>query len=265
MLGVVDGIEVMTFNPYDAQVNPYGLADWYRYLNIGLQPPLVAGSDKMTAASPWAASAPYAWLGERPFTYESWMDAVRNGNTLATVVTPLEFAVQGQPAGSMVALPAGGGTVDGQLGSRLSTSPLPRSRLSSTDWQRSRSTVGGALRHSGHASSPRDRFPMDRAASQRGSYYYRPGDIAAHTSAVQVLTGDQPIFVQADAMAVAGADRRRHGLRRRYARAAPGSAAPETGARDAEAAHNRLHQRLHTLGVFHRHTPPHSHEAPHLH
>jgi hypothetical protein len=32
-----------------------------------------------------------------------------------------------------------------------------------------------------------------------------------------------------------------------------------------ETAHNRLHQRLHAQGVFHRHTPLHSHAAPHEH
>ena len=58
VLGLVHAIEMMTFNPYNAQVNPYGLADWYRFQNLGYQIPLVAGSDKMAASSSWAASAP---------------------------------------------------------------------------------------------------------------------------------------------------------------------------------------------------------------
>ena len=36
VLGLIHAIEMMTFNPFDAQINPYGIADWYRYLNLGL-------------------------------------------------------------------------------------------------------------------------------------------------------------------------------------------------------------------------------------
>ena len=259
VLGLVDGIEVMTFNPYDAQVNPYGLADWYRYLNIGLQPPLVAGSDKMTAASLLGGIHTYVWLGERPFTYESWMDAVRNGNTFVTVGPLVEFAVQGQPAGSMVALPAGGGTVDVSWDVASVNVPIAEIEVIVNGLVAAQITVGG-LRHRGHASI------LIQASSWialrvRGSYYGRPGDIAAHTSAVQVLVGDQAIFAQADAMAVleqiegaiAYVDTlapRPEVQRLRQIRAT------------LETAHNRLHQRLHAQGVFHRHTPLHAHDAP---
>ena len=64
VLGLVHAIEMMTFNPYDAQVNPYGLADWYRYLNIGYQIPLGGGSDKMSAASLLGGIRTYAYLGD---------------------------------------------------------------------------------------------------------------------------------------------------------------------------------------------------------
>ncbi|MCA9862178.1 MAG: CehA/McbA family metallohydrolase, partial [Thermomicrobiales bacterium] len=201
VLGLVDGIEVMTFNPYDAQVNPYGLADWYRYLNIGLQPPLVAGSDKMTAASLLGGIRTYAWLGERPFTYESWMDAVRNGHTFVTVGPLLEFSVQGQPAGSMVALTAGGGTVDVSWEAASVNVPIAEIEIVVNGLVAEQITVGGEMRHRGHASLPITGSSWI-ALRVRGSYYGRPGDIAAHTSAVQVLTGDQPIFVQADAVAI---------------------------------------------------------------
>ena len=51
VLGLVNAIEMMTFNPFNAQISPYGLADWYRFLNLGYQLPVVGGSDKMDAAS----------------------------------------------------------------------------------------------------------------------------------------------------------------------------------------------------------------------
>ncbi|MBL8127739.1 MAG: hypothetical protein JNM64_08890, partial [Chloroflexia bacterium] len=124
-------------------------------------------------------------------------------------------------------------------------------------------TVGNALRHSGHASIPITASSWV-ALRVRGSYYGRPGDIAAHTSAVQVLTGDQPIFAQADAMAVL---EQIEGALAYVDTLAPRPEVQRLRQVRArlEAAHNRLHQRLHALGVFHRHTPLHSHEAPHLH
>ena len=40
VLGLVHAVEMMTFNPLRpecGQLSPYGLADWYRYLNLGYQ------------------------------------------------------------------------------------------------------------------------------------------------------------------------------------------------------------------------------------
>lgn len=68
MLGLVDGIEMMTFNPYDAQANPYGLADWYRYLNIACNRRSWRVRHKMTAASLLGGIRTYVWLGERLLT-----------------------------------------------------------------------------------------------------------------------------------------------------------------------------------------------------
>lgn len=262
VLGLVDGIEVMTFNAYDAQVNPYGLADWYRYLNIGLQPPLVAGSDKMTAASLLGGIRTYAYLGERPFTYQSWMDAVRNGNTFVTVGPLVEFTVEGQPPGSLVALPAGGGTVDVNWELASVNVPIDSVEIVVNGLVAEQITVGG-LHHSGHASIPVTASAWV-ALRVRGSYYGRPGDIAAHTSAVQVLVGKQPIFVQADAMAIL---EQIEGALAYVDTLAPRPEAQRLRQVRArlEMAHNWLHQRLHALGVFHRHTPLHSHEASHEH
>ena len=79
VLGLVHAIEMMTFNPFDGQITPYGLLDWYRYLNLGYQVPVVGGSDKMSAASLLGGIRTYAHLGARDFTYENWMDAVKGG------------------------------------------------------------------------------------------------------------------------------------------------------------------------------------------
>jgi hypothetical protein len=75
VLGLVHAVEMMTFNPFDAQISPYGIADWYRYLNLGYHIPVVGGSDKMTAASLLGGVRTYTHLDNRPFTYENWMAA----------------------------------------------------------------------------------------------------------------------------------------------------------------------------------------------
>ncbi|WP_245509641.1 hypothetical protein [Bradyrhizobium vignae] len=58
-------------NPRDAQISAFGLADWYRYLNIGYQIPVVGETDKMNAACLLGGLRTYAHLGDRDFTYSS--------------------------------------------------------------------------------------------------------------------------------------------------------------------------------------------------
>ena len=87
------------------------MLDWYRYLNLGYQVPVVGGSDKMSADALLGGIRTYAHLGGRDFSYENWMAAVKAGNTFVTVGPLMELAVEGRPPGSQLDLPAGGGTV----------------------------------------------------------------------------------------------------------------------------------------------------------
>ncbi len=98
----------------------------------------------------------------------------------------------------------------------------------------------------------------------RGSYYGREGDIAAHTSSVQIVVVDKPLFVESEAMAVleqiegaiAYVDTlapRPEALRYKQLRAT------------LESAYNRLHRRLHRQGIFHQHTPLDSHDQARKH
>ena len=98
----------------------------------------------------------------------------------------------------------------------------------------------------------------------RGSYYGREGDIAAHTSSVQIVVGEKPLFVESDAMAVLE--------QIEGAIAYVDTLAPRPEARrykqlraTLEGAHNRLHQRLHQQGIFHQHTPLHEHDRAREH
>ncbi len=98
----------------------------------------------------------------------------------------------------------------------------------------------------------------------RGSYRGQHGEIAAHTSAVQVLVEGKPLFSKHDATAIleqiegaiAYVDTiapRPEALRYKQLRAT------------LEAAHNRLHQRMHQQGIYHDHIPLHDHSYHHEH
>src|SRR6185369_693238 len=114
VLGLVHAIELVTFNPFHRSygaLNAYGIADWYRYLNLGYHVPLVGGSDKMSAGMLLGGIRTYARLGERALTYDNWMDAIRDGNTFATVGPLATMRVEGVEPGGQLRLPPNGGKV----------------------------------------------------------------------------------------------------------------------------------------------------------
>jgi hypothetical protein len=257
VLGVIQAVELMTHNAYEAQLNPYGLADWYRYQNLGYQIPLVGGSDKMAAWMLLGGIRAYAHLGGREFTYDNWMEAVRAGNTFVTIGPLIDFSVAGQPAGSRINLPAGGGTVDVEWTVASVSVPIDQVEVIVGGLVAEQVNVGKQLETSGSASVAVNDATWV-ALRVRGSYRGRHGEIAAHTSAVQVVVADKPLFIEADAMAVLNEIE--------GAIAYVDTLAPRPEAQrfkqlraTLESAHNRLHQRMHQQGIFHRHTPLHGH------
>jgi hypothetical protein len=240
---------MMTLNPYDQQINPAGLADWYGFLNLGYQLPVVGGSDKMSAASLLGGIRTYAHLGGRDFTYANWMSAVRDGNTFATVGPLVEMSVDGRAPGQALRLPPGGGTVE--LTWRVESANVPVHQLEVVIGGQCAEGVeleGAALPVQVQGST-RVRVTGSTwlAVRVRGSYRAQPGDIAAHTSAVQVLAGEQPIFVTGDAR------RLLHDIEGSLAYVdvlAPQAEAGRQAALRAPlaTARERLHQRLQELG-----------------
>jgi len=97
----------------------------------------------------------------------------------------------------------------------------------------------------------------------RGSYRGKYGDIAAHTSAIQLQVGDKPVFSQPDAIAVLeqieGAIAYVDTLAPR-----PATIRYKQLRATLEAAHNRLHQILHRNGIYHDRVL-HDHKAQHEH
>ena len=260
VLEVVHAIELMTFNPLNAnniQVNPYGLADWYRYLNLGYQVPLSGGSDKMSASSLLGGIRTYTQLGGRSFTYEHWMAATKAGNTFVTVGPLIEFQVEGVAPGGKVKLPATGGTVNVTWNVESVSLPIDAVEVVVGGLAVEQTTVTKALSASGSVAIPVTNSTWV-ALRVRGSYKGQHGEIAAHTSAIQVLVEGKPLFSPKDAMAVL---EQIEGAIAYVDTIAPRPAAQRFKQMRAtlEAAHTRLHQRMHNNGIFHRHTPLYEH------
>ena len=257
VLGLVDAVEMMTFNPHDAQISPYGLADWYRYLNLGYQIPIVGGSDKMAAAMLLGGVRTYAHLGGQPFGYENWMAAVRAGNTFVTVGPLVELSVAGQAPGSRVELPAGGGHLDVNWRVESVRVPIEQIEVVVGGLVVEQINVASALRHEGHTQLNLTGSSWI-ALRVRGSYRDVDGDIAAHSSAVQIVVDNQPLFSPAEAIVVL--EQIEGALAYVDTLAARPAAQRYKQLRlTLESAYNQLHQRLHQQGIYHPHLMPHQH------
>jgi hypothetical protein len=58
--GVIDAVEMVSWSDHYLGIDPYSLADWYRYLNCGYLTAAVGGTDKMTAATAVGTVRTYA-------------------------------------------------------------------------------------------------------------------------------------------------------------------------------------------------------------
>jgi hypothetical protein len=270
VLGLADANELMVKNPLaspqdnqevcNTRVDPYGIADWYRYLNLGYHLPLVGGSDKMADSHVLGGMRTYAHLGEREFTYENWMAAVRAGNTFATIGPLVALTVDGTTPGGSLDLPGNGGHVSVQWRVESVAVPIARVEVVVGGLVAYEQRCEGVLEAHGTAEVKVDRSTWV-ALRVRGGHF-SADHVVAHTSAVQVLIQSRPLWSEVDAGEVldqiAGAiayvdtiatpaQERRH----RQLRAT------------LSAAYNRLHQRLHQAGVYHDHK--HHPDRPHEH
>ena len=261
VLGLVHAVEMMTFNPFDSQISPYGIADWYRYLNLGYHVPIVGGSDKMSAASLLGGVRTYTHLGDRPFTYENWMAAVRAGNTFVTVGPLAEVKVEGLSPGSILDLPPTGGSIN--VSWRVESVSLPIDRVEVVMGGLTEEQVIVEKKLSSTGSVELNITESTWIALRvRGSYQGRHGEIAAHTSAVQVRVGAKRLFSKVDAFAVL---EQIEGAIAYVDTIAPRPKAQRYKQLRAtlESAYNRLHQQMHRNGIYHDHAPLHDHAEHH--
>jgi hypothetical protein len=197
----IDGVEMTSYANLYGGINPYSLSDWYRYLNLGYFTAAVGGTDKMDAETAVGTVRTYARISrESEFTYESWKAAIRAGETFVTYGPLMQFAVEGKPAGSRIAMKAGGGTVDVTWQVASVTVPMSKVEL----------IVNGEVRESRSVKPDQDagqwKLRIDRsswvALLVRGAHSDKPEIIAAHSSPVMIPVEGTEFFAAADAVTI---------------------------------------------------------------
>jgi len=256
--GEVDGVEMTAWGNRYGGIDPYSLSDWYRYLNCGHLVAAVGGTDKMAAETAVGTVRTYARL--RPgqlFTYAAWKDAVRRAETFVTYGPLLDFSANGQPMGSHLELPAGGGQVEVDWQAASVTVPMSRVELIVNGEIRESAAVGAAAA-GGHWSVRVDRSAW-LALLVHGCQPGKPEIIAAHSSPVMVGVEGSALLAAADAVTI---------LEQIEGALAyldtVGTRADVAAYRRMRlvlvSAHRSLHNRLHQQGYYHSHTPPTDHE-----
>jgi len=259
--GDVDALEMTSWGNLYGGIDPYSLSDWYRYLNCGYLVPAAGGTDKMSASTAVGTVRTYAGIDpDKPFSYETWMEAVRRAQTFVTYGPLLEFAVDGHPMGSRIDMSASGGTVDVTWQVASVTIPMSRVEL----------IVNGEIRESlevspweksGHWSIKMDKSSW-LALLVRGHYADKPEIIAAHSSPVIINVEGSPMLAAVDAVTI-------------LEQIEGALAYLDTVGTRAEdvvykrmrlvltSAHRSLHNRMHQLGYYHDHTPVEDHPEHH--
>jgi hypothetical protein len=180
-----------------------------------------------------------------------------------TVGPLVELTVEGLMPGSHLNLPATGGSVNVSWKVESVSLPVDEVEIVVGGLIAEQITIGGKLSAEGSAAVKIAKSTWI-ALRVRGSYRGIHGEIAAHTSAVQVIVDNKPLFSNKDAFTVLE--------QIEGAIAYVDTLAPRPEARrykqlraTLEAAHNRLHQRLHQQGIYHQHNPLHEHTRSHEH
>ena len=248
---LIDGVEMTSWGDLYSGISPYSLADWYRYLNCGYHVAAVGGTDKMSANTAVGTVRTYALI-DGPLTYETWKDAIRAGRTFATYGALADLVVEGKRPGGRLEL-HGPATLQVQWSVASVTIPITAVEL----------VAGGetadVIRFDSLLGSREGCFQVTVnggtwiALRVRGHHADKPEIITAHTSAVMVsVDGKRPMSAP-DAVTIL----------EQIEGATAYITTLGTKAEDRQfkaaltaltSAHRSLHNKLHEMGYYHKHT-----------
>jgi hypothetical protein len=269
--GLADGVEMGgPFGAYEPQIDPYALADWYRYLNCGLHSPVVGGTDKMSPADAIGAIRTYVKLADvkltrgEPFSLAVWRAALQQGRSFVSVGALLEFEVEGQTMGARFAVPVGGATLTVQweaatLGRALTQVDLLR------NGEVIESTRVDAAGAAGQWSVRIERSSwLALRVRAQGESFEQDGReiISAHSSPVTLDAPGSAHGAEIDALTIL--EQIEGAIAWMDTLATPVDAQRHRAMRLKLAAiHREFHQRMHAAGLFHQHAGPHHHAHDH--
>jgi len=197
VLGKVDAVELKYFTP---TIDFFGLHEWYRFLNNGYRVAAVGGTDKMSAGIPVGGVRTYALLQDE-FSFGTWADAVRGGRTFTTSGPLIDVRVEGKHPGDELKLPAGGGTltVEAWVESVL---PFHELQLVCNGAVVATQTVSKgekSCRISQEVKLSGSGWIAARCVSSLEVQHTWVVNVAAHTSPVYIVAGNQELFNPSDA------------------------------------------------------------------
>ena len=197
VLGKVDAVEMKYFT---ANMEQFGIHEWYRFLNNGYRVAAVGGTDKMSAGIPVGGVRTYALLQD-DFSFDTWAQAVRQGRTFTTSGPLIDVRVEGKHPGDELRLPNGGGTltVEAWVESVL---PFHELQIVCNGAVVATETVpngGKTCRISQEVKLNGSGWIAARCVSSLEVQHYWVVNVAAHTSPVYVVADNQELFNPSDA------------------------------------------------------------------
>ncbi len=203
VLGKFDALEIRSYKvPGSGPLDEYNLREYYRYLNCGYRVACVGGTDKMSAGMPVGGVRTYAQLdADRPFNFESWAAAVRQGRTFSTSGPLIRLEVEGMSPGSEIRLTGGKGTVEVRAAAQCA---WPMTRLEVVMNGR---VVADTVSEAGARSLElREKLEVKgscwiaaRCGSNLQAQHCWPIFVAGHTSPVYVVVPGTELFSPSDA------------------------------------------------------------------
>jgi len=249
---LIDGVEMTSWGNLYHGIDPYSLSDWYRYLNCGYHVAAVGGTDKMSAETAVGTIRTYALI-EDVFTYETWKDAVKKGRTFTTYGALVDMRIDGKCPGDKIEMKKDGGTLQIEWSVASATIPITAVELVVGGETVNVKRFDGALgTHDGHFSATVNESTWV-AIRVRGHQPDKPEIITAHTSAVMIIVDGQRPLNSLDAVTIIEQIEGATAYVKTLGTKADDRRFKEVIA-NLTSAHRALHNRMHEMGHYHKHT-----------